>query len=320
MVMTIDFAGQVAVVTGAGGGIGKAIAMALAERGASVLVNDYGGSPFGDAGSIDRAQAVADEIEARGGRAFANATAVGSAANAGEIVGAALERFGRLDILVNNAGIVHYGAIEEMPDAALDRVLTTNLAGAFRLVQAAWPAMRRQGYGRILNISSNSALGFGGISAYAVSKSGLLGLTAETAIEGAPLGIQVNSLLPIAATRLGDANPGSLVPPQISRWMNRHFQPAGIVPAALLLLSRSSRLSGAHISTGGGRVSRLWTVAAEGFHSADLSPEMLDRDPSIMESGKTRRVGSGLEEMSLYLAAIPLGAVDDGPLDEGEDA
>lgn len=260
--MTISFSGQTAIVTGAGGGIGRAIAVGLAERGANILVNDYGGSTFGDAGSIDRARMVADTINASGGRAVANATAVGSAAAATEIVDAAIAAFGRVDMLVNNAGIVHYGPIESTPDTIVERVLTTNLAGAFRLVQAVWPTMQQQAYGRILNISSNSALGFGGIAAYAVSKAGLLGLTAECAIEGEACGIAANSLLLIAATRLGEANPGALVPPAITRWMNRNFQPEGVVPAALYLLSGQNGLSGAHISTGGGRVSRIRAVAA----------------------------------------------------------
>ena len=157
--MTRMLDGQVAVVTGAGGGMGQSYARQLARLGAKVVVNDYGGDVLGrQDGSSAAAQRVVGEIEAEGGTAIANALAVGNGENARAIIAAATEAYSRIDILVNNAGTALPGAIDAFEDEAIERHYATNLIGGYHLVRAAWPIMKSQHYGRILNISSNDAL------------------------------------------------------------------------------------------------------------------------------------------------------------------
>jgi NAD(P)-dependent dehydrogenase (short-subunit alcohol dehydrogenase family) len=304
----IDFNGQVAIVTGAGGGIGRGIALLLAQRGAKVLVNDYGGTPFGEAGGVDRADAVAREIRAAGGDAVANATPVGSAAAALQIRDAAMRAFGRIDALVNNAGIVHFGGVADISDADLDRVIEINFLGAFRLLRAVWPVMKEQGYGRILNVASNSSLGFGGMTAYAASKSALLGLTADSAREGQPLGILVNSLLPAAATRLVIPDSDAPITQEAGfvDWLKAHFQPEKVAPTAVYLVSRACSVFGEHYSTGAGRVSRIAHVATDGFHDPVLTPEHVAAEfARIRDTSQSRVITSGIEELGCYMGPVP---------------
>ena len=306
----IDFKGQVAIVTGAGGGIGRGIAMLLAQRGAKVVVNDYGGNPFGAGGNSAMADAVVAEIRKAGGEAVANATPVGSVAAAQSIRDAALKAFGRIDVLVNNAGIVNYGGVEEIADADLDRVIETNFLGAFRLLRAVWPVMHKQGYGRILNVASNSSLGFGGMTAYAASKSGLMGLTADSARQGQALGILVNSLLPAAATRMSTSHPdGDTIAPGFNKWLSTNFQPEKVAPAAVYLVSKAVTFCGEHYSTGAGRISRIAHIATDGYHSSQLTPEgVAAHIEQIRDTSRAQVVTSGPEELQRYMGIAPFPA------------
>ena len=303
----IDFSGQVAIVTGAGGGIGRGIALLLAQRGAKVLVNDYGGNAFGTAGSTAMADAVVAEIRAAGGEAVADGTAVGSVAAANKIRDAALKAFGRIDVLVNNAGIVNYDNVEKISDADLDRVIEINFLGAFRLLRAVWPVMEKQGYGRILNVASNSSLGFGGMTAYAASKSGLMGLTADSARQGQPLGILVNSLLPAAATRMAQSHPdGDSVAPGFNKWLSTYFQPEKVAPAAVYLVSKASTIFAEHYSAGAGRISRIAHIATDGYFEDGLTPESIaEHIGQIRDTGKAQVVTSGGEELQRYMGIAP---------------
>ena len=306
----IDFKGQVAIVTGAGGGIGRGIALLLGQRGAKVLVNDYGGNPFGAAGNAEMTNAVVAEIRKAGGEAVANDTAVGSVAAAQSIRDAALQAFGRIDVLVNNAGIVNYGGVEEIADADLDRVIEINFLGAFRLLRAVWPVMQKQGYGRILNVASNSSLGFGGMTAYAASKSALLGLTADSARQGQALGILVNSLLPAAATRMSTSHPdANSVAPGFNEWLSTHFQPEKVAPAAVYLVSKAVTFCGEHYSAGAGRISRIAHIATDGYHASPLTPEAVAAHiDQIRDTSHARVVTSGPEELQGYMAVAPFPA------------
>ena len=303
----IDFNGQVAIVTGAGGGIGRGIAMLLAQRGAKVLVNDYGGNAFGAAGNSAMADAVVAEISKAGGEAVANATPVGSAAAARSIADAAVQAFGRIDVLVNNAGIVNYENVETISDADLDRVIETNFLGAFRLLRAVWPVMQKQGYGRILNVASNSSLGFGGMTAYASSKAGLMGLTADSARQGQPLGILVNSLLPAAATRMATSHPdGDTIAPGFNKWLSTYFQPDKVAPAAVYLVSKVVTFCGEHYSAGAGRISRIAHIATDGYHSSALTPEAVaEHIDQIRDTSCAQVVTSGPEELQRYMGIAP---------------
>jgi NAD(P)-dependent dehydrogenase (short-subunit alcohol dehydrogenase family) len=260
----VRFDGRVALVTGAGGGMGRAYAIALAARGARVVANDYGGDMFGAGGSASYADAVVEEIRAAGGEAIGVDTPVGEAHDARKIVELALSAYGRLDILINNAGISAPGAIDALGDARVEAVLRTNLIGALHLMRAAWPTMSSQGYGRILNISSSAALGKGGSAAYAASKAGLIGLTLDAAQEGVAVGISANALLPTAYSRMIEAVPDR----NFVAWMKTALAAEKIVPAVLYLLSDQSSATGRIFSAGGGRVARLAYVEAPGLTDA----------------------------------------------------
>ncbi|PJG46064.1 short-chain dehydrogenase [Sphingobium sp. LB126] len=252
--MPIDFSGQVAIVTGAGGGMGRAYALELARRGAAVVVNDYGGGVLGEQdGSSAPAEAVAAEITAANGRAIANGLAVGTAANARSIVDTALNAFGRVDILINNAGTGIAGPFTAHDDEAIERHYATNLIGGHHLMRAAWPHMAAQRYGRILNVSSNGALGVGGNAPYAAAKAGMLGLTLDAAIEGKPLGIMLNAVMPTSYSRLIEQIPD----PSTVAWFRDNLPPEKVAAAMVWFLSRDCKETGRILLTGGGRLSNL---------------------------------------------------------------
>lgn len=301
----IRFDGQAAIVTGAGGGMGRAYALELAARGAAVLVNDFGGSIFGNrAGEEARAEAVVAEIRAAGGRAVASAEPVGTAETAERIVALALESFGRVDILVNNAGIALPGPIAETAFDRVEALYRTNLIGPHALARAVWPAMRDQGKGRILNITSNAALGIGGNAPYAASKAGLIGLTLDLALEGAPHGILVNAVMPSAYSRMIEHVPD----PEFVAWMRDHFQPEKVAAAMLPFLARESTATGMVLSAGGGRLARLGFVENDGIFDPEITAESA-RDGLAEATDLTRHeqlCGQG-DEMAMFARRLAFG-------------
>jgi NAD(P)-dependent dehydrogenase (short-subunit alcohol dehydrogenase family) len=263
----IGFEGQVAIVTGAGAGIGRETALLLAARGASVLVNDPSQGPDGRA----LAQTVVDEILSTGGRAIAETSAVGAPDSARTIADLALDRFGRIDVLVNNAGISRPAPFGEDSDDDIDLVLAVNLRGPYALMRAVWPVMQAQGYGRILNTVSTAALGSGISGAYAPSKAGLIGLTKDAAISGNPHGILVNALMPTAHTALLDKHPD----PEFRRWIEVNF-PARLVAATnVFVVSNEMQSSGEIFASGGGLVQRIAFHETRGFIDKHLTPESM---------------------------------------------
>jgi len=297
---------QVVIVTGAGGGIGRAAALLLGKLGARVVVNDYGGDTAGQAGDIGRAQAVADEIRAAGGEATANGEPVGSVRAAEKIRDAALAAYGRIDALINNAGIMAIGEVDEISDALLDRVIEINFLGAFRLLRAVWPGMKARGYGRIVNVSSSSLLGFGDRAPYGAAKAALIGLTADAAFNGKPHGILVNSLLPAAFTRLtnGQAGGADAIDPAMWEMLREKFAPEFVASTAAFLVSPKLSLTGEHIVSGANRVARLAHFETAGWRKPGLTME--DIALNIAEVRDTRRgafVASGQEELALFMPA-----------------
>ena len=297
---------QVVIVTGAGGGIGRAAALLLGRLGARVVVNDYGGDTAGQAGDIGRAQAVADEIRAAGGEATANGEPVGSVRAAEKIRDAALAAYGRIDALINNAGIMAIGEVDEISDALLDRVIEINFLGAFRLLRAVWPGMKARGYGRIVNVSSSSLLGFGDRAPYGAAKAALIGLTADAAFNGKPHGILVNSLLPASFTRLtnGEAGGADAIDPAMWEMLREKFAPEFVASTAAFLVSPKLSITGEHIVSGANRVARLAHFETAGWRKPGLTME--DIALNIAEVRDTRRgafVASGQEELALFMPA-----------------
>ncbi|ROO85805.1 NAD(P)-dependent dehydrogenase (short-subunit alcohol dehydrogenase family) [Actinocorallia herbida] len=253
----IDFTGRVAVVTGAGGGIGRAHALLLAARGASVVVADVGG-----------AEEVVAEIEKAGGSAVAATASIATAEGGASVVAAALAAFGRLDVVLHNAGILRDASFAKMAEADVADVMAVHLDGAFHVLRPAWPVMRAQNYGRVLLTTSASGLfGTFGQANYAAAKAGLVGLMNVLAVEGARHGIQVNALSPTAATRMTEGLLGDLAD---------RFDPAHIAPVAAYLVSERCALTHHILSAGGGRVARIFVGTTPGAY--------LGADPATPEA------------------------------------
>jgi (3R)-3-hydroxyacyl-CoA dehydrogenase / 3a,7a,12a-trihydroxy-5b-cholest-24-enoyl-CoA hydratase / enoyl-CoA hydratase 2 len=241
------FQGRVAIVTGAGNGLGKSHALALAAHGARVVVNDLGGAANGEGASGAVAQAVVDEIRRAGGEAAANADSV---ADGERIVQCALDNFGRIDIVVNNAGILRDSAFHKMAPADWDTVLGVHLTGAFRVTRAAWPWMRDAGFGRVIMTASAAGIyGNFGQANYAAAKLGLYGFAQTLAVEGRAKNILVNTIAPVAASRLTE----TVMPPAILAAL----KPELVTPLVLQLCAPDSSATGGLYEVGGGCVWRL---------------------------------------------------------------
>lgn len=233
--MSIDFKGRVAIVTGAGGGLGRQHALALAARGAKVLVNDLGGARDGAAGSgsVSAAQAVVDEIIAAGGEAIANGASVTDFTAVQAMAQQALDAWGRIDILVNNAGILRDKSFSKMELADFQLVVDVHLMGAVHCCKAVWATMNAQKYGRIVMTTSSSGLyGNFGQSNYGAAKMALVGLMQTLSIEGAKNDIRVNCLAPTAATRMTEG--------LMSEAVLAALKPEAVVPAMLVLAAENA--------------------------------------------------------------------------------
>ena len=231
--MGIDFKGQVAIVTGAGGGLGRQHALALAARGAKVMVNDLGGARDGSGGSATAAEAVVAEIRAAGGEALANSASVTDFAAVEAMVAQAVAAWGRVDILINNAGILRDKTFAKMDIADFALVVDVHLMGAVHCCKAVWGLMNAQKYGRIVMTTSSSGLyGNFGQSNYGAAKMALVGLMQTLALEGAKNNIHVNALAPTAATRMTE----DLMPEAVLATL----KPEAVVPAMLVLASRDA--------------------------------------------------------------------------------
>lgn len=271
----IDFSGRVAIVTGAGNGLGKDCALALAARGARVVVNDVGADPDGTGGSSVFADAVVSRIREAGGEAIANHDSVASRAGGNAIVETAMDHFGRVDIVINNAGNQRNNRFEDMTDDEFDAVINVHLNGAFYVSQPAYRVMMQQGFGRFVFTSSASGV-FGHFirTNYASAKAGVIGMMHSVALEGERYGILANALLPAAASRLGKAPDGMMHPDWDAQDATRvpgteligaRMRPDYVTPLSLYLASEQCASTHAIWSAVGGRYARVFIGASRGW-------------------------------------------------------
>lgn len=272
--MAISFEGRVAIVTGAGGGIGRAHALELARRGAKVLVNDYGGDCYGYGGGPEMAESVVEEIREAGGTAEANCDTVATTSGANAIVAHAIAAFGKVDVLINNAGIIRNTHIAEMSDDDWDAVIATHLTGSFKVTRAVWPHMKAQGYGRLVfTCSSTATFGVTMMGNYAAAKGGIMGLVQTLSHEGAPHGILANAILPNAMTRMALASAESWdnageadameMPPEVGNAMNPEFN----TPIAVYLASEANGTTHGLYSQCLGRTAKLIVGVPPGWQA-----------------------------------------------------
>ncbi|MET4575686.1 SDR family NAD(P)-dependent oxidoreductase [Ottowia thiooxydans] len=264
----LDFSGRVAIVTGAGGGLGRLHALGLAARGAKVLVNDLGGTVNGSGSSASAAQKVVDEIKAAGGEAIANGASVTDFSAVQAMVQQAIDTWGRVDILVNNAGILRDKSFAKMDLDDFRLVLDVHLMGAVHTTKAVWPHMVSQGYGRIVMTTSSTGLyGNFGQSNYGAAKLALVGLMQTLSLEGAKHDIRVNCLAPTAATRMTEG----LMPAPVLEML----RPEAVVPAMLVLACEDSP-SRTTLCAGAGTYEAAFVTMTKGMHLG-LTPDTPER-------------------------------------------
>lgn len=266
--MTLRFDHRVAVVTGAGRGLGRAYAQLLAARGAKVVVNDPGGSLTGGGNDPGPAHSVVDEILTAGGQAVANTDTVATAEGGQAVIDTALETYGRIDILIHNAGIVRSGALRDMTYEDFDAVLDVHLRGAFHVVRPAFPPMCDAGYGRVVLTSSIGGLyGNHGVASYAAAKAGILGLCNVVALEGAAQGVTCNAIVPGAVTRMAEGLDTSAYPP---------MGPELVAPVVGWLTHETCSVTGEVFVAIAGRVARVVVSESPGVYRPEWTIEEVD--------------------------------------------
>ncbi len=318
----LRFDGQVAVITGAGGGLGKEHALLLASRGARIVVNDIGGSVTGVGSNSAAASAVAEEIRQRGGEAVADGHSVTTAESGQAIIDAAVRTWGRVDIVINNAGIVRDSPFEEITTDRLEPLLDVHLKGAFYVTRPAWKVMREQRYGRILNTCSAAGiLGAAGMSNYGAAKTGLIGFTRVLAAEGADQNIKVNAIAPIAYTRMlahsvegaapqDDTSAQAVLDHLVAQYLQK-LDPALVAPVVAFLTHNRCPVTGEIYTVGAGHVARFFIGRTKGFYSPALTIEdVRDHLDEIRDTADYTVPGGPADEMSELFATIVTNRAD----------
>jgi NAD(P)-dependent dehydrogenase (short-subunit alcohol dehydrogenase family) len=250
--------GRTAVITGAGGGLGRTHALLFGKYGANVVVNDLGGKADGSGQGSEMADKVVAEIKAMGGKAVANYDSVSTEAGAAGIVKSALDAFGKIDILVNNAGILRDKSFVNMTDADWDIVFAVHVKGTYYCTKAAWGHMREQKYGRVILTSSGSGIyGNFGQTNYSAAKMAIIGFGQTLALEGEKYNIRTNIIAPVAASRLTE----SLMP----AFVLEKLKPECVSPLVLYLCSEGIDVNGELYEVGGGAVSRIKPLRSKGL-------------------------------------------------------
>ncbi|MFM2115097.1 MAG: hypothetical protein RI908_838 [Actinomycetota bacterium] len=284
----LGYDGKVAIITGAGGGLGRQHALLLAKRGALVVVNDLGGNIDGTGGDASAAQKVVDEIKAAGGEAVADHNSVATPEGGAAIVKTAVDTFGRVDIVVNNAGILRDKSFHNMSPDLMNPVFDVHLKGAFHVTQPAWVLMREQGYGRIISTSSAAGI-FGnfGQTNYGAAKLGLVGFTRVLAVEGAKYNIKANAIAPLALTRMTEDLMGALAD---------KLDPSQVSPIVAWLAHEDCPVSGQVYSVGGGRVANVFFGETQGYTKPGHSLEDVRDNWEAIMSQKDYFVPQNLAE------------------------
>ena len=297
----IRFDGRVAIVTGAGAGLGKAYSLELAKRGAKVVVNDLGGARDGSGASTSAADQVVEEIKKNGGQAVANYDSVATIEGGKNIVKSAVDNFGKVDILINNAGILRDKSILKLEESEWDIVVAVHLKGAFCVTQPAFAIMKQNGYGRVVNTTSGAGLyGNFGQANYSSAKMGLVGLMNSVAIEGAKYNIKCNTIAPVAASRLTE----DILPPDLFNKLKPEF----IVPLVMYLASEANTDTKMIFNCAAGWYSRAEIVCAKGATigdgKRDISAEEIQANWSTITDLSDTKVLNNLGESFGFLGNL----------------
>ncbi len=294
----VRFDGRAAIVTGAGGGLGRSHALLLASRGAKVVVNDLGGTVDGRGSGDAAAQKVVDEIRAAGGEAVASFDGIDTPEGAEAVVEAALDAFGRIDVVINNAGILRDVSFAKMTLDDWSAVLRVHLDGTMLVSRAAWPHLREGGYGRIVNTTSAAGLyGNFGQANYAAAKMGIVGLTKTLAQEGKKYDIRANVIAPVAKSRMTETI--------LDASTLAKLEPKLVSPLVAYLASDQCTESGQVYAVGGGYVARVAVMEGEGtfFASSEITPEQVSSSwAQINDLEKARPFGNAMEAIQVALA------------------
>ncbi len=294
----LGFDGKVAIITGAGGGLGRQHALMMAARGALIVVNDLGGSVDGSGSDKGAAQLVVDEIKAAGGDAVANTDSVATSEGGESIVQTAVDAFGTVDIVINNAGILRDKSFHNMTPDLFDPVIDVHLRGAYNVTAPAWKIMREKSFGRIVSTSSAAGI-FGnfGQANYGAAKMGLVGFTNVLAVEGAKYNVRANAIAPLALTRMTEDLMGGD--------FGAKLQPELVSPLVTYLAHESCESTGRVYSVGGGRVAEVFIAECQGFTTDDLTPETLRDNWATVTDQTGYEVPAAIaDETAMFLKAL----------------
>jgi NAD(P)-dependent dehydrogenase (short-subunit alcohol dehydrogenase family) len=283
----LRFDGRVAVVTGAGRGIGREHALMFAGRGAAVVVNDLGCAIDGTGHSSDPAEDVVREIRAAGGTAIPSIETVATEAGAEKIINTAIDAFGRVDVVVNNAGILITGPIDKVTPAEFLRTIDVTVTGAYLMIRAAWPHFQRASYGRIVNTTSSTIFGHRFHTAYGAAKAAVFGLTRSVALEGADSNILANAIAPSGATRMFRYSVEGMLSDELIEQLTEQLHPRENAALAGYLGHETCELNGAVLACTGPRAFNFFLAANDGYSSEGLSPELVKENlPTVMDRAR----------------------------------